>query len=210
MVVRRMTDAWWRITRLWLDELGSHNPRLTLALAVNDLIPPFTLGRVRLRVLRLGGLAIGERATFGGKVWIAGGANPYERISFGDDCFVNDGCRFDTSAPIVVGHDAYLGHEVSVITSSHEIGASDRRAYGSVADPVEIGPGSWIGTRATLLPGVTIGAGAIVAAGSVVTRSVAPDTLVAGVPARLLRQLEPHRVGPLPSAERTPVGGPTG
>ena len=86
----------------------------------------------------------------------------------------------------------YLGHEVSIITSSHEIGPTERRAYGSVAEPVVIEPGAWIGARATLLPGVTIGKGAIVGAGAVVTRSVEADTLVAGVPARMLRRLDVH------------------
>ncbi len=65
-----------------------------------------------------------------------------------------------------------------------------RRAGRSIAAPVVIEPGSWIGARATILGGVTIGEGAVVAAGAVVTRSVPPDTLVGGVPATVIRELD--------------------
>ena len=141
-------------------------------------------------LLGLSGIRIGARTVLGGRVSIGGGPRPTSRLSIGQDCFVNDGCRFDTSGPITIGDDVYIGHDVAVITSSHEVGPATRRAYGSVTEAVDIGAGTWIGSRAIILPGVTIGKGVVVAAGAVVTRSVDDGTMVAGVPARHLRDLD--------------------
>ena len=71
------------------------------------------------------------------------------------------------------------------------MGDPECRAGAHLARPIRIESGAWIGARSTILPGVTVGHGAVVAAGAVVTRDVEPNTLVAGVPARVLRSLEP-------------------
>ncbi len=166
-------------------------PLLPLALAVNGMLPPYTAVRARVRLLRAGGLRIGRGSGIGGRLWVAGGPRPAGRIEIGSDCFVNDGCRFDVSAPVVLGDHVFLGHDVAVITASHALGDSTRRAGDVVAGPITIEAGSWIGARATLLGGVTIGRSAVVAAGSVVTRSVPPGVMVGGVPARVIRELDP-------------------
>jgi maltose O-acetyltransferase len=171
-------------------QLWSLQPRLSLALALSGFLPPYTFNSLRLLVLRAGGVTIGERTGIGGRLWIAGGARPASRIEIGAACFVNDGCRFDVSAPVTIGDDVYLGHEVALLTSSHALGASSRRAGASTAEPITIGSGSWIGARATILGGVTVGEGSVVAAGAVVTRAVASNTLVGGVPAVVIRELD--------------------
>jgi acetyltransferase-like isoleucine patch superfamily enzyme len=74
-------------------------------------------------------------------------------------------------------------------TSGHRIGSAERRAGVYVADPIAIGDGSWIGTRAVLLGGVTVGAGCMVAAGAVVVADCQPNGLYAGTPARRVRDL---------------------
>jgi acetyltransferase-like isoleucine patch superfamily enzyme len=76
------------------------------------------------------------------------------------------------------------------LTVDHEIGPSEHRCTNPVMAPIAIGDGAWLASRVLVLPGVTVGKGAVVAAGAVVTRDVAPDTLVAGVPARFVRNLE--------------------
>lgn len=84
-----------------------------------------------------------------------------------------------------------LGPGVLVTSASHVM-SSPRRRQGPVEPrPVRIGRGAWVGARAVILPGVTVGAGCVVAAGAVVTKDTEPDTLYGGVPARPLRQLEP-------------------
>jgi maltose O-acetyltransferase len=181
-VLGRVTGAIRRVT-------GDLEPRLSLALALNGALPPYSLNAVRLRVLRLGGLRIGEGAGIGGRIWVAGGQRPASRLVIGRRCFLNDGCRFDVSAPITIGDDAHLGHEVAVLTATHDMGERVRRAGRVRGDPVVIGEGAWIGARATVLGGVTIGAGSIVAAGAVVTKSVPPSTVVGGVPAKAITAL---------------------
>jgi maltose O-acetyltransferase len=96
---------------------------------------------------------------------------------------------FDLGAEIRIGSHVSIGHDVLVLTISHQIGSSRHRALTPFAKPVDIGSGAWIGSRSTILPGVTIGSGAIVAAGSVVHHDVAPNTMVAGVPARAIKAL---------------------
>ena len=88
---------------------------------------------------------------------------------------------------ITIGNGVLIGHNVVLSTLNHDP-APARRAWLHPA-PIVIGDRVWIGSNATVLPGVTIGDGAIVAAGAVVTKDVAPNTVVAGVPARLLRPL---------------------
>jgi acetyltransferase-like isoleucine patch superfamily enzyme len=75
-----------------------------------------------------------------------------------------------------------------LVTAGHPVEPDQRRAYFTAA-PITIETNVWIGAAATVLPGVTVGAGSVVAAGAVVTRDVPPATLVAGVPARVVRRL---------------------
>ena len=81
-----------------------------------------------------------------------------------------------------------IAHKVNLITGGHPVEPDKRRAYLTAA-PITIERNVWIGAAATVLPGVHIGAGAVVAAGAVVTRDVPPATLVAGVPATVVRNL---------------------
>ena len=172
------------------QELSSFHPRLWLAQTASAALPPFVGARLRTALLRFAGLRIGKGTVLGGRVWIGGGPRPASRIMIGEDCFINDGVRFDTTARITIGHHVALGHGVTVVTSSHEIGDHRRRSMALTAEPVAIGSAAWIGARAMILPGVTIGDGAIVAAGAVVDRPVSAGVLVGGVPARPIRDLD--------------------
>jgi acetyltransferase-like isoleucine patch superfamily enzyme len=153
------------------------------------LLPSFAAVRLRTRLFRWAGLSIAPTSVLVGRVWIGGG--PHANLTIGDRTFVNDGVRFDTSAPITIGSCVDIAHDVSFITSSHEIGTGDRRAGASTAEAVAIGDGCWIGAGAIVLPGVTIGVGSIVGAGAVVNRSVPANTVVGGAPARVIRELAP-------------------
>ena len=107
------------------------------------------------------------------------------RLRIGDRCFVNVGTVLVCVREIVVGDDVALANEVYVMDSnSHGV---EGRAH--VESPVRIGDGTWLGARAMVLPGVTIGRRVVVAAGAVVTRDVPDDVLVAGNPARVVRAL---------------------
>jgi maltose O-acetyltransferase len=164
-------------------------PRLALSLSLLRLLPSYAFGGLRVRLLRFAGVHIGTGSGVGGSIWVAGGPHAATRLSIGDRCFVNDGCRFDTFAPIAVEDDVHIGHDVAMLTATHEIGEADGRAGRNIGMPIKIERGAWIGARATILAGVTIGAGSIVAAGAVVDRSVGPSLLVGGVPARPIKAL---------------------
>jgi maltose O-acetyltransferase len=92
-------------------------------------------------------------------------------------------------ALIVIGADCDIGPSVEFITGSHVIGASSRRAGIGTVKPIVINDGCWIGAGSRILGGVTIGSGAVVAAGSVVIRDVPENVLVAGVPAVVKKEL---------------------
>ena len=107
------------------------------------------------------------------------------QIRFGDRCFVNVGSTIIAVEQIVVGDDVAIANDVYMLDSdSHGVeGRPHRQA------PIVIGDGCWIGARAMILPGVTLGKRVLVAAGAGVTKDVPDDSLVAGNPARIVRAL---------------------
>lgn len=106
-------------------------------------------------------------------------------LHLGRDVFVNMGCRFQDTGGIEVGDGSLIGHGCTVTTLNHSLDPS-RRSDMTPAR-VEVGRRVWLGANVTVVPGVRIGDGAVVGAGAVVTRDVPPDTVVAGVPARVVR-----------------------
>ena len=110
-----------------------------------------------------------------------------KNTTVGKRVFINSGCRFQDQGGITIGDDVLLGHNVVLATLNHDPVVARRASM--LPAPIVIGDKVWIGANATVLPGVTIGKGAIVAAGAVVHRDVPPFTVVGGVPARILREL---------------------
>lgn len=113
-----------------------------------------------------------------------------KNIKFGKNVFLNSGCRFQDQGGITIGDNSLIGHNVVLATLNHDFEPSHRGNLHPA--PIVIGKNVWIGANATVCPGVTIGDGAIVAAGSVVTRDVPENTLVGGVPAKIIRRIEVH------------------
>lgn len=154
-----------------------------------NLLPADSVSKhLRNGIYRLMGVSIGSGTAFAGDSYINLG--PVARLSVGRDCFVNRQCYFDLSADITIGDGVFVGTHCAFVTADHEIGPSNRRAGKVAARPVSVGSGAWIGTRVTILPGVTIGRGAIVASGALVRESVPANVLVAGVPAVIKKSLD--------------------
>lgn len=108
-----------------------------------------------------------------------------KNIRIGRRVFINSGCKFQDQGGIVIGDDVLIGHNCVIATLNHVDDPENRADM--LPKPVRIADKVWIGANVTILPGVTVGEGAILAAGAVVTKDVAPRTVVGGVPARILR-----------------------
>ena len=108
-------------------------------------------------------------------------------IHLGEGVFINAGCRFQDQGGIYIGDRTLIGHNAVIATLNHNMDPAKRANL--LPAPVHIGNDVWFGANVTVLPGVTIGDGAVVAAGAVVTKDVEPNTVVGGVPAKLIRRL---------------------
>ena len=104
-------------------------------------------------------------------------------LTVGANSVINGGCRIDTRAGIQIGDNVSISEDVQILTADHDLHTADFRGR---KKPVSIGDFVFIGTRATILPGVQVGRGAVLAAGAVVTRDVESLEIVAGVPAKTI------------------------
>lgn len=108
-------------------------------------------------------------------------------LHIGNNVFFNSGCRFQDQGGIYIDDNTMIGHNVVLATINHDLNPANRGT--NLPEPIHIGRNVWIGANATVLPGVTIGDNAVIAAGAVVTKDVPENTVVGGVPARVLRGL---------------------
>lgn len=110
-----------------------------------------------------------------------------KNIHLGNNVFINSGCRFQDQGGIYMGDNVLIGHNVVLATLNHE--ENPKKRSNLIAAPIKIGNDVWIGSNVTVTPGVTIGDGAIIGAGAVVTKDVDKNTIVAGVPACYIRDV---------------------
>lgn len=111
-----------------------------------------------------------------------------KNIHIGKNVFINSGCHFQDQGGIYIGNGALIGHCVTLATLNHGFAPEDRQSL--VPSPIHIGNKVWIGANSTILPGISIGDNAIIGAGSVVTKNVPADTIVAGNPARIIKRID--------------------
>lgn len=174
-------------------ELSEVHWAFLLANALLSPIPKEAGGRVRAALYRAAGFKIG-RGTSVGKGWhVEGMGRPYGRLRIGERCLVR-GARFELNAPISVGDGVVISDDVLITTDIHDIGPPYERMGRLRSRPVSIGDGCWIGRRSMVL-GVSVGPGSIVASGAIVTKDVPPNTMVGGVPARVIRELPAGATG---------------
>ena len=111
-----------------------------------------------------------------------------KNIHIGENVFINSNCTMQDQGGVYIGDDVLIGHNVCLLTLNHDFEIEKRAELHP--SPVHIKDKAWIGSNTTILPGVTIGEGAIVAAGAVVTKDVMAKTIVGGVPAKLIKKIE--------------------
>lgn len=112
-----------------------------------------------------------------------------QNIAIGRNVFLNAGCHFQDQGGITIGDGSLIGHNVVLATLNHEM--DPKRRQHTCPAPIVIGKDVWIGANATITPGVAVGDGAVVAAGAVVTKDVPPMTVVGGVPAKIIKTINP-------------------
>ncbi len=107
-------------------------------------------------------------------------------MTIGGNVLINHGLTCMSSGGIDIEEDVMIGPDAALLTANHDV--NDLRVL--QFKPIRICKGAWIGARVIILPGITVGAGAVVASGAVVTHDVAPRTIVGGNPARLIRSID--------------------
>lgn len=110
-----------------------------------------------------------------------------KHINIGKNVFINFDCTFLTLGGITIEDDVLIGPKVNLITENHPLNPQDRK--GLICKSILIKKNAWIGANATILPGVTIGENAVVAAGAVVSKDVPNNTIVGGIPAKFIKSI---------------------
>ena len=109
-------------------------------------------------------------------------------IHLGKEVFINACCHFQDHGGVTLGDGCQIGHNVVFATLDHGLAPEDRKT--TYPAPIVLGKNVWVGSNATILSGVTVGDNAVVAAGAVVTKDVATNTVVGGIPARLIKSIK--------------------
>lgn len=175
-----------RLGQVIREEFSTFHLPIAVSGAIIGLIPDYYFARARTHLMRLAGWQVGDRSIVYGLPRFTGTGQLRHLLMIGSDCHINVGCFFELNDRVDLATSVFIGHEVMFLTSTHKLGGSSRRAGEHTFGPIVVGEGAWIGARSTILPGVTIGAGAVVAAGTIVNKDVAPNTLVSGVPAEVI------------------------
>lgn len=121
---------------------------------------------------------------------VVGPVRLYGRLNVGKDVWLGENFTVHGLGEVQIGSNCDIAPDVVFLTGSHKIGGSDRRAGEGTTNNISIGDGCWIGARSTLVGPLEVGQACVIAAGSVVNKSVDVNALVGGVPAKLIRTLE--------------------
>lgn len=140
---------------------------------------------IKRLLLNLAGIPVGEGSCVVGPVHIGTAA----RLDIGRHTWVGHDCFVEGNGSVAIGDNVDIAPQVVFSTGGHEIGPVERRAGAGARFSQMVCDGTWVGIRCTFVNSVTIGKSSVIAAGAVVVRDVDPDTLVGGVPARVIREL---------------------
>lgn len=181
-LIKRFSAATVKFSRCLLS-MNSKFFKILNVLQQSQLCP----ARFRTKILRVMGVLVGRNSIISHGVFF-GGKNVY----IGDFVFINIGCFFDGSAPIRIEDYSRIGPYCRFLTGSHEYRASEIRRDPrdqTIGAPISVDLGCWIGMGSSIMPGVSIGRGVVVGASSLITKDVNNNSLVAGVPAKVIKEL---------------------
>lgn len=165
-------------------------PRLLVWAGCARLLPDFAFPALRTQLYRWAGCRIAPRVAILGSLRLIGPGPIAKRLSVEHGALIAPGVTFGLDAAIDLGPNVSVSPGVTFCTATHPVGfGSERMSRVVIRKPIVVEGGVWIGMNSLILPGVTLGRGSVVAAGSVVSQNVAADTLVAGNPATVLQTL---------------------
>ncbi len=173
------------------NEVSDLSPRFLLVDFILRFLPAMSFSRLRAALYRLGGLRIGAKSAILGRMEFTETRRINQNLQIGIGAVINKHFFADVTGPITIGDNVSIGHHAVLITASHDLGPASKRCGELRPLPIVIEAGTWVGACCTILPGVRIGAGSVVAAGSLVTTDVPANKLVGGVPARVIKSLPP-------------------
>jgi acetyltransferase-like isoleucine patch superfamily enzyme len=153
-----------------------------LMFVTNHVIAHLPSRRIRLAFYRR---ALDFEIGSGTSVFMGAQFDSRHGFRIGKNSVINENCRMDNRGQLTIGDCVSISAETVILTADHDVQSSD---FAGRERPVEIGDYAFLGTRCTILPGVRIGRGAVVGAGSLVTRDVPDYTIVAGNPAKTIGQ----------------------
>lgn len=153
------------------------------ALAAFNQRPPFAEGN-REEISGILGTKIDDSSAILPPFYADYGQN----IKIGKNVWIQQGCTFFDRGGIEIGDDVFIAPKVNLVTLNHVLNPFERST--TYAKPIKIGNRVWIGIGATVLAGVTVGDNSVIAAGTVVTKDVPENTVVAGNPARVIKKIE--------------------
>jgi maltose O-acetyltransferase len=185
-------NVWWFLRCL--------QPRLAIVDLLLRFVPDFYAFGLRAQMYRWAGCRIAPHVHVHGRLCLYGTVwNKAANLTLDSGANIAPFCVFGVDGPIHIGRNVGLAPFVRIFTTRHELGpAEERSLFKVIVQPVTIEDGAVLMTGATVLPGVTVGRGAVVGAGAVVTRDVAPNTFVGGVPAKVIRTLPEGSIGESP------------
>jgi len=150
---------------------------------VSALNTSSTIEEIRERLREITGNEIDKSST----LFVPFYTNFGKHIKIGKNVFINHACSFLDLGGITIEDDVLIGPRVNLITENHPVPPSQRKSL--VLSPIHIKRNAWIGAGATILPGITIGENAIIAAGAVVNKDVPANTIVGGIPAKIIKSI---------------------
>jgi len=155
------------------------------------MLPQFSGGSIRALLYRLVGFKIGRGTYIMDSIeLLSGSPNFYSNLIIGSNTLFSSHVTINLDEKVIIEDNVTISPFVRIYTGTHDIGPSNNRCKRNpIAKPVIIEKGCWIALGATILPGVRIGRGSVVAAGAVVSKDVPPDSFISGVPGKVTKTL---------------------
>lgn len=159
--------------------------RRIIVFIINNFLSCTRFFKLKRHLLRLADIQVGEGTKVVGPLNIGN----VLKLKIGKNCWIGKDLNLDGNGEVIIGDNVDIAPHVTFNTGGHYIGDKERRAGEGLVTKIEIGNGTWIGTRTLVINNTKINNGCVIAAGSVVNKDICEDTLVAGVPAKLKKNL---------------------